>query len=632
MAVAVLDHVPPLIRKSLLIDQSFRKEHFITTETTVVFGKNGVSIKRSKIYSAIRVILSGGGHSEVNDSEDKTWKLMDGACDGELPKLALTSDNQRIILPDFSVLSDDNATRISSLNESASRVNLPFSAQKEWRNVLEKRELEDDEVDAFFSDLHDTPIHVARTIRSEITVAESSVSSLVPNSKRYFNRLVGAYDGSESIRDYAVGAGREVFRQLTEWRPYEGFLFSLLLSSHSSLTAEINIDELDQDELEKAYKFLVNHGDMLSRLGAVEVGLRILPKIPELELYLLQLILLIRDDVVEDEASNFNLFSALFILVDGELARTHLFAEDPPFYRRLASLAQAALIQRQLVQFDINYKRFYDWAVSNCGEHYYMQTLADMRVEPRWNPDLVTASFMQADFIGRILFAGDFCNANIGEGELRKIVLGSGEQSLTKLYEFPRPFFPGPLEGDEDYPNTLPDNVAHTIEKQLCSEEIDATSYLLLTNFAMIYRITSSQAELALKAIRLGNFRITNLANKSQLVSILNGLASVAAISRNIALADALQTLVRRYRIDPEYGFSIEEAMRICLVASASRKDLLEWRQFAGEWLTELAFFKLEGDEGKVFHSHLLVLLDLVPELWVSSARADAALQSLHFS
>jgi hypothetical protein len=68
--------------------------------------------------------------------------------------------------------------------------------------------------------------------------------------------------------------------------------------------------------------------------------------------------------------------------------------------------------------------------------------------------------------------------------------------------------------------------------------------------------------------------------------------------------------------------------MNMCLIASASRKDLMEWRQFAGEWLTELAFGELEGNEGEILHSLLLALLHSVPELWISCARADATLQA----
>jgi len=631
MAGAALELVPPLIRKSLLNDQSFREEYGFKTEAMIAFGSSGVSVQRSELFDAVRAVLAGEAPAELTDAEERTWNLTNDAREGELPILVLSSGQQRLVLPDFSVLSEDASTRIRSLEESASDVNLPLSAQVEWRSILEERALEDDEVDTFHSDIRDTPVYVERTIRSEITAGESSVSSLVPVSRRYFERLVGVYDGSGSIRDYAVGAGREVLGQLTEWRPYEGFLFSLFLSSHSALTAEINTDHLVQEELEKAFDYLEKHGDMLSRLGAFEVGLRILPDRPEVEPFLLRLVHRIRDDDVEGKASEFRLFSALFVLVDGELARTRLMAEEPPFYRRLASLAQAALIHRQLVQCGIDYQRFSDWAVSNRGEHYYMQSLADMRAEPRWNPDLAAAPQMQADFFGRIMIAGNNFEANLREGELRDTILGDGEQSLIKQCEFPRPYFPGPLEGAEDSPNAFPDDFARVIEEQLDRDEVEAASFIALVNSAMIFRITSGHAELAAKALRLTNYTLANLEDKSQLMGILNGLSIVAAVSRNPALADELRILVRRYRRDPQYGFTIEEAIRICLVASAAREDLMEWRGFAGEWLTELAFGDLEGNEGEVLHSHLLALLHSVPELWVSCARADAALQAWCF-
>jgi hypothetical protein len=631
MAGVVLELVPPLIRKSLLNEQSFRKEYGFKTEAMIAFGSSGVSFQRSVLFDAVRKVLVGKIPNELTDAKDRTWNLANDAREGELPDLVLSSEQKRLILPDFSVLSEDASIRIRSLEKSALDVNLPLGAQEEWQSILEERSLEDDEVDTFHSDIRDTPVYVERTIRSAIKVGESSISSLVPNSRRYFKRLVGAYDGSDSIRDYAVGTGCELFGQLTEWQPYEGFLFSLLLSSHSALTAKINVDHLNQEELVKAFDFLVNHGDPLSQLGAFEVGLRILPDRPEVKPFLLRLVHRIRDDDVEGETSGFKLFSALFVLVDGELARTRLLDEEPPFYRRLASLAQATLIHRQLVQCRIDYDYFSKWALSNRGEHFYMQSLADMRTEPRWNPSLAAASQLQADFFGRIMIAGNNYQANIVEGELREIILGNKEQSLIKLCEFPRPYFPGPLEGTEDSPNTLPDDLTQVIEEQLGNDKLEAASFIALVNSAIIFRITSGHAELAAKALRLGNHTIANLRDKSQLVDILNGLATVAAVSRNPVLADEIRILMRRYRCDSQYCFSIEEAMRMSLMASAAREDLMEWRGFLGDCLTELAFGELKGNEGEILHSHLLALLHSVPELWVSCARADAALKAWCF-
>ena len=629
MAKATLDIFPPLIRKSLLYTQQFRDDYGFKTEAIVTFGASAVSVQRSELFDAVRAILAGTDEAEVSDVEGGVWRLMNEAGEDSTPIPVLVSDKHRLRLPEFTVLSNDATLRIRSLEESASYVNLPTDDREKWRLILTERALEDDEVEAFLSDLRDTPVYLEQSVRGEITGGKSSVSSLVPNSRRYFQRLVGAYDGSDSITNYAMGAGRTLFEHLSEWRPYEGFLFSLLLSSHSTLTAEITTDHLDRDKLVQAYDFVEKHGDMLSRLGAFEVGLRILPERPEVEPYLLHLVNRIRNDDADGTASEFKLFSALFVLVDGELSRTRLMAGEPPFYRRLASLAQAALLHRQLVQCGIDFDRFSRWAINNRSEHHYMQSLADMRTEPRWIPDLAVDSQMKANCFGRIMVAGNRFKKNISPGELYDTILGNGQQSISKICEFPRPYFPGPLEGAEVCPTPLPSDLARVIEQQLDTDEIQASSFFVLVNSSMIFRITSGHAELAAMALRLGNYRLAKLEDKLQLVGILNGLASVAAISRNPSLAGELRILVRRYLRDTEYGISTEEAMRICLVASAAQEELMEWREFAGEWLTELAFSEMEKGEAEVLHSHLIALLHSIPELWFSCARADAALKAL---
>lgn len=631
LAQAVLENVPPLICKTLLDQSAFREEYGFKTEAVLTFSDSGFSIRRSDLFEAVRMILGGACEAEVADADGCGWTLRNESEKEMEPNLVVSSGEHRLVLPDFAVLSHDSAIRLHSLDAAASNANLPISAQDAWRSLLAERALEDDEVDPFHSDIRDTPVHFEQSIRREIAAGQSSVSSLVPTSRRYFERLVGVYDGSTSIRGYAAGAGRQFMQQLSAWRPYEGFLFSLFLSSHAALTAEIGVDYLGSDDLVRAYDFMENHGDILSRLGAIEVGLRILKERPEIEPSVLRLVHRIRDDDVEETTGEFKLFAALFILVDGELSRTRLISKEPPFYRRLASLAQAALIHRQLVQCDIDRGSFCEWAFSARGAQYYMQSFADMRIEPRWNPDLAAVPQIKEDFFGRLMIAARNFEKNIGAGDLHNLTLGDGPGSLYALSKFPRPYFPGPLEGAEDSPNELPDDLARAIDAQLDTDEVEPSSFVALVNSAMVFKVSSGQVELAAKALRLGNYRLANVQEKSQLLSILNGLANVASVARNPALADKLRILVRRYRHDAQYDLSIEEAMRLCLVASASREDLTEWRDFAGQWLTELAFDELEGNEGDVLHSYLHSLLQAVPELWVSCARADAALKAYRF-
>jgi hypothetical protein len=233
---------------------------------------------------------------------------------------------------------------------------------------------------------------------------------------------------------------------------------------------------------------------------------------------------------------------------------------------------------------------------------------------------------MKADFFGRIMIAAKNCEQNIKDGELSDLVLATESGSLYSLTDFFHPYLPGPLEGAEESQNILPAEIAKMIEIQLGAEEVKPLSFTALVNSALIFRIDADQAKLAARALKLGSYRLANIENKPQLLAILNGLATVAAVARSHPLADELRILVRSYRRDPQYALSIQEAMRICVVAAASRTDFSKWREFAGDWLMELAFSDLEGEDGKVLHSHLRCLCHAVPELWVSCGRADAAL------
>ena len=631
MAQAALERLPSTIRNTLLKEKEFRDKYGFKTEGVIALKDSGVSIQRSVLFNAIREILSGVTEGRLTDTNGREWTIKNAAEDGDLPALFISADDQRLDLPDFAALSPESVIRLRSLNEAASNVNLPARAQDTWSNVLSERALDDEEIDQFHSEFRDTPIHVAYSIGSEIEGGRSSIACLVPNSNRYYERLVGSYDGSTSIRDYAAGTGRKFIERLSKWRPYDGFLLSLFLSSHSAMTAEITIDHLGSEDLVRAFDLLEKQGDKLSQLGAIEIGLRTLPARPEIESYIIRLIEKVRDDNVEDSSKGLKLFSALFILVDGQLSKTRLMSAEPPFYRRLASLSQAALIHRQLATSGVD-DSFFEWAYSNQGEQYYMQTLADMRLEPRWIPEFSAASQMKADFFGRIMIAARNYEEHIKNSALHDLILGTGPDSLQSRSEFPYPYYPNPLEGAEDCLNTLPADLLETIETQLSAEEVGPASFIALVNSAKIFRVDTSQVELVAKALKLANYRLASLENQSQLLVILHGLATVAAVARSTALADELRILVRRYRRDSQHGFSIEEAMRICLIASASRKDLTYWREFVGDWLTELAFEELKGNEGSMLHSHLMCLCHVVPELWVSCARTDAALRTFNDS
>lgn len=622
---AALGFVPPLVRMTLLEDPSFREEYGLHMDVEIAFDGSGFSFQRSALFEAIRNVLSGTSVVEVIDSKGQKWFLENHNQEGELSRLVLSCDENHCILPDFSVLSPDRSERLRSLDMAVTDLNLSSNEVDAWRKILTQRPLKDEEFDAYQEELRETPNSQARAIRRAIVDGLINIGFLVPSSLKYYQRLVGDYDGSNSIHEYAVSKGRTLFDTLLNWRSFDGFLFSLFLSSHSSLMAEIQINQLSSEDLRRAYDYLEKHGDRTSQLGAIEVGFRVLPSIPEIEPVLIRLIEQIRDDDVEGNASGFKLLSALFILVDGELSRARLLSAKPPFYRRLAALAQSALIHRLLLDSSINLDQFCSWASNLHFEQFFLQSLTDMRLEPRWNPYLATGSQMKAEFIGRIMNAARQYEQNITGDKLYDLVLSDKVGSLSSHSDI-RQIFPGPLEGSEESGNILPSSIIEEIEMQLNTEKVEPSSFTALVNLALFFSVGAEQAELAARVLQLGNHRLENVEDRLQLMAILNGLATVAAATRSSSLANELRILARIYRHDAQFALSVQESMGICLLAAASRANLTEWCEFVGEWLTELAFSNLEGDDDQVLLSHLRCLCHAVPELWVTCGRADAAL------
>ena len=618
--------VPPMIRETLFKDPEFRKEfEFLTADVDTVFNNVGVAFRRSEFYDAIRNFFVSASE-EVTDRDGLKWIIS--AKDEELFTLALHRDKQRIPLREFALLSPDSTIRLRLFKEDVSIWNLPVDIKRTWLNILSERALKDDEFDMLLHEFRNTPAYMEKLICNEITRGECNISSLVPPSREYFERLVGTYDRNVSITDYAAGPAIKIFKQLSEWSSCTGFSFSLFVSSHSTLTSAIVTENISNKDLIDIYKSLEKYGDRLSQLGAIEVGLRILIERPAIQPFLIRLIEKIRDDNVDEESSQFQLLSVLFYFVDGELSRLRLLSDYPPFYRRLASLSQAALIQKQLLHLGTDIGLFIEKIHNIRIEHCYMQSFVDMRIEPHGNFNMGSASQMKEDCLGRIISAAKKYEINIKDKNLNDIISNMDRK-------FPPPYnvllyspLLGPSDETDHNLNLFSADRLKVIKKQLCARDVKLSSFAEFAVLAKIFRIDSDYMELVIKAMKRCDYRFADVEDRQELLGVLSGLATVAATTRNSALANNLRILVFRYCHDLQYPLLPEEAMGICLAAAASHAGIDDWRKFIGESITKLAFGKLEIDDGKVLYSHLQCLCHAVPELWISSGRANAALKA----
>jgi hypothetical protein len=146
-------------------------------------------------------------------------------------------------------------------------------------------------------------------------------------------------------------------------------------------------------------------------------------------------------------------------------------------------------------------------------------------------------------------------------------------------------------------------------------------------NAALLFQIPDDVVDLAAEALGRTHFYLQR-DDAQPLIPFLLGLATLSAVTRSHKLADGLFTLLWNYRHQYPGELDVDTALRVAMMACASRSALTDWCGCVGNFMTDLAFQKLTPDEAIRLHSHLLVLCHLVPELWAACGQAEASLQS----
>ena len=626
VAAAALGYFPPGIRESLSADARFQKAYGVTGDYVLTFNGSGASIRRHALARAVRKVLGGCRESKVVDVNQRKWRLRRTKAATLVPGLFLSRGSTTQQLDGvWAVLSEDRDTRLRALSEEGRKANLPHSAIDGWRRLVVDRALRDGEVMALLDDLKDTPAMVLATLRQGLRDRQADMSMLVPGSRRYFARLVGAYDGSVGVEAYAAQEGGTHLATLAARGGAERLLYSLHVTAHPDLTNAISTDGLENEELLEVLETIAGCGDRMSQVGAIEMCFRVLSARPEVGPFLVRLIEAIRGDDVQQAESGIVLLSSLFHLVDGELSRGRILGREPPFYRRLAALAQAGLSAGAVRRSNVDMDAFVRWAFEASRWQFELQSYVDMRTEPRWEYRFGAPGQFRAWLVGRVVRAAARHRAGTVGGEV-----GAAVQELRRSMDDElggrsyRMYLCGPLEGGGTAEYVLPDERAGDVEKRLGAEEVELAAFVPLVTCVHFFQIEADLVKLAAESMK----RVKEGAESLEFFAIARGLAIVAAVCGSSRLADEVGLLVGRWNRGAGRTLSLEQTLEVLLLAAASRSELEEWREYIGRVLTELAFGELRGKDGVLLHSCIQQLCHIEPELWVYCGRADAAVRT----
>ncbi|MDF0585042.1 hypothetical protein P0R28_36695 [Bradyrhizobium yuanmingense] len=575
------------------------------------------------MFIAIRALYKNREQDiEVRDKEGAPWRLT---LDKSGETVLVKQDGTRFDLPNFVCMSPNQIDRLEWFDREAARFDLKDEHSKRWREILSTRAADDDEVDELFSEIRLTPLFVADAITEHLKGEELSLLTLVPSEIRYYDRLVGRPSPETDLRSYVEVCARPLFNS---WiiAGFNGLKRALLLSSHSLFSTAIPLNEFPKEEVLTLFSQLETRGDRVSQVGAIEAGLLHLDELPELEPLVIKLAEVIASDDPSDPEGRLTLLSSLIVLVDGELARTGVGKDRPVFWRRLAAIAHASVIERAMVAAGVPVSFLHDWAFPARGAHYYLRAFVDLRREPRWLPDFVRQSQLKAELVGRIYSAG-FANASkLRSLEARTLFASEDDAPIKSQIQFPFAFLPGPLEGGVESEQVMPLDIESNLERALKSEEPTGTDFISLVNSPLIFKIGPQLAQLAAQALRRAKYQLRNMKGQDEAFSLLSGLATVAAVTRSAELADEVRILVRVFRRKPGADIAPDSAMRIALICGASHTDKPQWCKFVGDWLTELSFEDMSRETALNLHEHIRLLCKLEPDLWETCGRAEAAL------
>lgn len=481
------------------------------------------------------------------------------------------------------------------------------------------------------TDLSHTPVAVTDMIMEQLAKANISLGALVPRSLDYYERLVGRIEGQENIREYVNEVATEHVNKLVAWRITDGLRQALLMGSHSLIVDVISKESVSFAEFDKLAKW-AQTSDCIARGVTLELAVkrtRDKLKISENVRLLAELFTSKGDD---EQYDLFDMLSAAFVMVDGELAKARVMVSKPPFWRRLAAFAQAALIARCVLSTKSDLSEFIEWMSSVRLAEYRMQCYVDLRSEPRWQSDFAMPRQLRNEIGGRVLMAAtsnEKATDNLG---LRDVLISDAPNSLKKQLDLLHVLLPGPLEGNMEPVTQLQQDDLEQMRKALANSPPSVASLVLVANTALLFRLPEDIPGLAADAIRRAQYRLDSSEKPEILQGCLAGLAMVAAINRSHQLADELFIVVRSYRRFFRDELDLNAAFQIGMTACASRTDLGDWCKCVGALIADLGFGELTREEATDLYPLVVDLCDIVPELWSACGQGIAAIEAIGLS
>ena len=628
-AARFLTLLPGFIRPALMADDDFRKHLELEVEGSVFFGACPATFRRDGFFQTVaRLYANTQNSTETLKADDGSDWTIERADDVASAPLRLRGGDSVFLIQPYFGLKATPEERLQGFDDELAAAGLIVEDLTEWREILKSRTLLPTEIAPLADQLSAGPQAVLDAIRETLDQENFELTALVPTELAYYERLIGK--PVSTLAELAEQIAPTVISRFLAWDTLEGARFALALSAHASILRNVDWGSIEADHYAELVSWALGSDDLISKIGAVEIALPHVAKAPELEAPLLALAKQICSADAQDDGGQLRLLTAMFMLVEGELLRTGVLREYRPFQRRLASLAHASLLIRE-VPSRVDIARFSRLALEARARNAYLRSHIDLRLESRWLPDSVDPTRLKAELIGRLQNAVERSAGDLPEGPLRNFLTGNSKDhdTLSKHIVFPFSYAPGPLEGDAPpVENPLPPQVREFLDNLPSDATVlEPKSVIALINLQGVYTIDPIYLEQAVKRIEAAGHRFTASTDDDTVKTLLNGLAAVASVTRNPALAEQVRILCRKRRYErPDADFSHKELL-VALIGAAAHSELEEWLKFVAAWIEEITFAISDKAQAGQMLTDLNVLCVIEPRLRSAIGRSMAGLE-----
>lgn len=619
---------PHFVRRELVSDRSFRRLIGLEANEYVTFGRDTV-FARTEFFEEVAKVLSGfADQAEIGDQAGNQWFLsLEKNSAGE-KLLRISSEETSFLSSEFFGFFPEAEDRLRGFEAALQIHGFASNGLESWKAILNDRSITGEEIEILAADLERTPYSFTKDFKSKIEAPEICAADMVPQEIEYFENLCGKA-ASMTLLDYVTEVVPEVFSNYLEWSEDEGPRMALLMSSSALICQKLEPLIMGDEQFIELAKWARDHGDVFSKVGLIEISLNASQRFPDLAEILNEIVQQIISLEPTDKSGPLLVMMSFIVLVESEVSRTRVLCHWPPFRRRLASIAHAALLAREAID-RTDVEDLCAWILRHHSAQFYLQNLLDLRVEPRWFPDLVDPASLKQELLGRLFNAARGIEGGLCEGAISATLGLSDKDTEFNKQRKISSFFPGPLEGHEDSPKSpIPQNLDEELDRLLSETKLTSQSIVALANTSGVFHIDSGKAERTVEIIRESNFRFGEQLNDNERIMLLHRLAEAASRLRNESLARSVRALARVYREGTDDGDKFSLEVSVCLKAAGAFKEYAAWAHFIGEWINELCF-GVARESSHTLLSSVEHICEIEPRLRSELGTGIAALASLH--